>query len=175
MSATGFRRLTFSMRGVVNFSSLMKQIDVVLADKSSDSLKLVKRGILPIRRTGVSKFMNFCTSICRSVCGIESQQQNRYLYINRLSVKSVNEPNFKILINFSPVITSLKRRINVANNLHIVIIISKISWLTSHIKTHLLTIMFWLTACADISRHKRLRVFLSSFNFYCDIFLAAFS
>lgn len=61
----------------MNSSSLMKQIDVVLAEKSSDSFKLVKRGILPVRNTGVSKFMNVHVHWKHVDLSVESNLNNK--------------------------------------------------------------------------------------------------
>lgn len=76
MTTAGFRRLTFSVRGIVNFSTLIKQVDVAFA--KSGSLKSVNRGILPSRQTGVSKSVNVCTHTGKIIlfCGIEYHQQN---------------------------------------------------------------------------------------------------
>lgn len=50
MAATGLRRITVSIRGIINCSSFVKHINVTLA---SDSFKL--RGILLPQRTAVSQ------------------------------------------------------------------------------------------------------------------------
>lgn len=52
MTSAVLRRVGLSVRGVANFTSLVKQVDVTFAE--SESLKLVKRGILPSRQKGVA-------------------------------------------------------------------------------------------------------------------------
>lgn len=51
MATTGLRRITFSVRGIVNCSSFVKQINVAFAE--SNSIKI--RGILHPQRTAVSR------------------------------------------------------------------------------------------------------------------------
>jgi hypothetical protein len=64
MATTGLRRISVSIRGIVNCSSFVKQINVTLAE--SDSIKL--RGILHPQRTAVSQILfNSKILICKII------------------------------------------------------------------------------------------------------------